>query len=205
MVDPDRVFDTEVADRMSQGCGRHPGPSCLCDVDVSRTEHIEWTRGPAELVGAATPQELVALWSQWVYDNEIESQVKPLRAVEEAKPRAIGAPNAEDWHRPRYMSQLADMDDVTEVVERLRSGEPAKQIAADLGLPHQQVGALSVVLGTNRVGHVVPPWKLYAINRYKDGAMPKQIHREIVEQWGMEPSLKSVQTLTRRNATRGAA
>jgi hypothetical protein len=200
MADPAKVFDVEVADRLSQGCGRHASAACLCDVDVSLTADIEWTTGPIELAACESGAELAQRWTDWVFTNEIQQMAA------ETVTRSFGK-NEGEW--PRWpLGQLVDLDDevITEAVERLRAGESCNSVARDMGLSEHNIKSLSRVLGTTRRNNPPVPYKLYACNRYADGAGPLQIANEVREMWGVTTRHENIHNIVKRaGVTRGSA
>jgi len=212
MVDPALVFDVEVADRQSQGCGHHADPNCLCDVKVELTAALDWTRGPAELLGVETGEQLVQRWADYVFDNEIEGPIKPIitkRVINEA---AL-FPERDDGEmirkRANWPSLVAlDTEAVNAIVARLKAGSPAAIVARDWGLSERQLQELNQALGgaPSRNGKNPPPWLLYAINRYREGAKVSDICAEIAKEWNVEPpSVRTIRSLVgHRGVTRAA-
>lgn len=52
------LWDVSYADSQATGCLTHSDPACLCDVDVTKTAHIDWAQAPAEFTNVLTVEEL---------------------------------------------------------------------------------------------------------------------------------------------------
>jgi len=89
MADPDIIFNVAEADHRAPGCGKHPDPACLCDVDISRTAGIEWKRAPIEFVNVETAEDLVQVWASYVFTYEI--------APERQRDPKMPSPNYKPW------------------------------------------------------------------------------------------------------------
>jgi hypothetical protein len=203
VADPAKVFDVEVADRLGPGCGRHADLACTCDVDVALSADIKCTRAPSFMLGtrSLSRQELVQRWADWVYENEIVGPIRPTlteRTVNEntlfpAREGGDLVRKTISWPR---LGELSD-DDIIALAAQMQAGQAAASVAREWELPERDVSELGRIIDAT-VPHGArrpPPWKLYACNRWREGAVARVICDEIEAEWGERPAEHAIRNI----------
>ena len=184
----DHLWSVEEADRQCVGCLEHQDPSCLCDVDLSRTKDITWDKCPPELLGVQTTEELVRAAGAMLLRHDLHARLAP-RQLRKQKEKSgnyqldlIGG----------RIEQASRWECFEELVSWLihNPSATATEAAKRFGVDLRPVESLRQALG-RPPAHKLAPWKGQMLEWARQGLNPSQITKRLCE-LGVEAKYNSV-------------
>jgi len=192
------LWDVDAADADADGCAEHHDPACLCDVDISRTAHIEWNQAPAELVAVETVDDLLGTAAAMLIRLDLEMRRATTRRLIRKGPHTYDVSAAA---LERCLDDPRGYEMVHYILANPTVGARTVARRFELG-DHGDVNYLRKILGCK----VAPPCNGGVARANRDRIIEWYVNQgwsvgEIVEQLvseGLKATYDSVYTMLRR-------